>query len=90
MKVTKVSIRLFDSKRTKAFVTVEIEEGLVLTGLTVVKGKYGMFVSFPQYKGKDGNYYSYYYATGDFKDKLEAKILKAYEAESGKAEEDDD
>ena len=78
MKVTKINVRLFDSKRTKAFVTVEIDEDLVLTGLTVVKGKYGEFVSFPQYKGKDGNYYSLFYAKGDFKDELEKTILKKY------------
>lgn len=78
MKVTKINVRLFDSKRTKAFVTVEMDEDLVLTGLTVVKGQYGEFVSFPQYKGKDGNYYSWFYAKGDFKDELEKKILKKY------------
>ena len=78
MKVTKVTVRRFDSKRTKAFVTVEIDDDLVLTGLTIMNGQYGMFVSFPQYKGKDGNYYSWFYAKDEFKKKLEKKVLEAY------------
>lgn len=86
MKVTKITIKPFESTRTKAFVTVELDECMVLTGMTVVKGKYGNFVSMPQYKGKDGNYYSHYYPLGDWKEKLESKILKAYDAEMEKDE----
>ena len=35
--------------------------GITLYGLCISNGKYGEFISFPSYKGKDGKYYNHYY-----------------------------
>ena len=67
---TPMDVRDFEVKNVRV---VEGKNGdlvfltLVLNGVTVnncriANGKNGDFVSFPQYKGKDGNYYSYVYA----------------------------
>lgn len=54
--------------------SVELTEGLSLTFYRagIRKGKEGDFVSFPSYKGSDGNYYHYYYLplTDDLQDKV--------------------
>lgn len=36
--------------------------GVTINSCRVVEGKNGDFISFPSYKGKDGNYYDYVYA----------------------------
>ena len=46
------------------FVDLEIN-GVSIYGCRYVEGKNGDFISFPSYKGKDGNYYNYAYAKLD-------------------------
>ena len=36
----------------------ELDDTLVIKGLTLVEGNDGLFLSFPSKKGKDGNYYN--------------------------------
>lgn len=50
------------SSKTKAFIDIELDDTLVIKGLTLVKGKDGLFLSFPSTKGKDGNYYNSVYS----------------------------
>ena len=42
---------------TLAFFTLDVD-GVKIYNLTLVDGKYGVFVVFPRKKGKDGKYYS--------------------------------
>lgn len=51
--------------------------GITIYGMRVVEGKNGDFLSFPQQKGKDGNYYNICYAR--FSDKDQTDILAAIE-----------
>lgn len=60
-----------DSK-TKAFVDLELDNTLVIKGLTLVEGKNGLFLSFPSTKGKDGKYYNSIYSI----DKEWTKLLQ--------------
>ena len=53
--------------------------GVKLYGLKVVEGKNGDFVGFPSKKGKDGKYYSLFYAQFSAEDQKD--ILAAVEAE---------
>lgn len=50
------------SSKTKAFVDLELDETLVIKGLTLVDGENGLFLSFPSAKGKDGKYHNSVYS----------------------------
>lgn len=50
------------NSKTKAFVDLELDETLVIKGLTLVDGENGLFLSFPSTKGKDGKYYNSVYS----------------------------
>ena len=42
---------------TKAFADVRIADAILITGLRVVSGEKGLFVSLPRELGKDGKWY---------------------------------
>lgn len=50
------------NSKTKAFIDLELDNTLVIKGLTLVEGKNGLFLSFPSKKGKDGEYYNSVYS----------------------------
>lgn len=60
------------TSNTKAFVDLELDDTLVIKGLTLVEGKNGLFLSFPSKKGKDEKYYNLIYAL----DKEWAQLLQ--------------
>lgn len=60
---TKISCRHYNgNSKTKAFIDLELDDTLVIKGLTLVEGKDGLFLSFPSTKGKDGKYYNSVYS----------------------------
>ncbi|MDR3001636.1 MAG: SpoVG family protein [Fibromonadaceae bacterium] len=67
--------------KTKAFARVTINEQLQLTGLRVVDGVNGFFVSYPidpNYKGED--YHSIYYPLQrELRDHVEQCVLEKYQ-----------
>lgn len=50
------------NSKIKAFVNLNLDDTLIIKGLTLVEGKNGLFLSFPSKKGKDGNYYDSVYS----------------------------
>lgn len=50
------------NSKTKAFIDLELDNILVIKGLTLVEGKKGLFLSFPSTKGKDGKFYNSVYS----------------------------
>lgn len=69
----KISCRPYNgNSKTKAFIDLELDNTLVIKGLTLVEGKNGLFLSFPSTKGKDGKYYNSVYCL----DKEWTKILQ--------------
>ena len=85
--ITKVSVYTLNdtNSKTVALATVTISDCLVLTGLKIVKGKKGMFVSMPQRKlskpDKNGNEYAdiFFPVTHDFREELNNAILDEYD-----------
>lgn len=85
--ITNISVyNLNDTNsKTVALATVTIADCLVLTGLRIVKGKNGMFVSMPQRKlskpDKNGNEYAdiFFPVTHDFREELNNAILDEYD-----------
>lgn len=67
------------SSKTKAFVDLELDDTLVIKGLTLVEGKNGLFLSFPSTKGKDGKYYNSVYSLDkEWNETLQDACIKKY------------
>ena len=85
--ITNVSIYTLNdaNSKTVALATVTVADCLVLTGLRIVNGKKGMFVSMPQRKlskpDKNGNEYAdiFFPVTNGFREKLNNAVLDAYD-----------
>lgn len=60
------------NSKAKAFIDLELDNTLVIKGLTLVEGKKDLFLSFPSTKGKDGNFYNSIYSL----DKEWTKLLQ--------------
>ena len=84
--ITNVSVYTLNDSNSKtvALATVTIADCLVLTGLRIVNGKKGMFVSMPQRKlpkpDKNGNEYAdiFFPVTHGFREELNNSILDEY------------
>ena len=85
--ITNVSVYTLNDSNSKtvALATVTIADCLVLTGLRIVKGKKGMFVSMPQRKlskpDKNGNEYAdiFFPVTRDLREEFNDAVLDAYD-----------
>ena len=92
--ITNVSVYTLNdaNSKTVALATVTISDCLVLTGLRIVKGKKGMFVSMPQRKlskpDKNGNEYAdiFFPVTHDFREELNIAVLDEYDRAIDKEE----
>lgn len=100
MKPTKITVRKIPNPKGKvlAFVEIEFDELLVVRNLKIVNGNKGLFLAMPNTKGSDGKYYDDVYIVGsfddntpgqEFKNKLQAAVLKKWEGMSGGAAFDD-
>ena len=77
-------IRVFpveDGNGILANVSVTFGGVFVVTGLKIIEGKKGVFVSMPQYKYKGEWKDSCFPITGEFREELGTAVLEAYEAE---------
>ena len=74
-------IRVFpyeDGEGLLANVSVTFGGGFVVTGLKVIEGKKGAFVSMPQYKYKGEWKDSCFPITAEFREELSGAVLEAY------------
>ena len=78
-------VRVFPIENGKgilANVSVTFCDVFVVTGIKVLDGKKGAFVSMPQYKSKDGEWKdSCFPITADFREEICDAVLEAYEDE---------
>ena len=78
-------VRVFPIENGKgilANVSVTFGGVFVVTGIKVIDGKKGAFVSMPQYTSRDGEWKdSCFPITADFREELSEAVLEAYEAE---------
>ena len=92
--ITNISVYTLNdtNSKTVALATVTVADCLVLTGLRIVKGKKGLFVSMPQRKlskpDKNGNEYAdiFFPVTHDFREELNNAILDEYDRAIDKEE----
>lgn len=66
----------------KAFCDLQVAEMFLVTGVRVVEGKNGLFVSMPQEQGKDGNWYDTVLPLSkEVRQQVSEVVLSAYQAE---------
>ena len=74
--------RLDGEGTLRAFCDLEIGGQFLVKGIRVVEGKNGLFVSMPQEKGKDGNWYDTVLPLSkETRRHLSQVVLSAYQAE---------
>ena len=57
MKITDVKITKYERNNVKGFANVTLDDAIVITGISIIDGKNGLFISMPNAKGKDNNYH---------------------------------
>ena len=73
------NVRVVEGKNGDLVFLTLVLNGVTVNNCRIANSKNGDFVSFPQYKGKDGNYYSYVYAP--LSDEDTKNICEAVQAE---------
>ncbi|MCL2689977.1 MAG: septation regulator SpoVG [Chitinispirillia bacterium] len=89
MEITDVRIVLVASQeRLKAFASITLDSCFVVTGLRVISGPQGYFVSMPSRRRRDGSYQDILHPiNNEARKMIEDKILDAFEAEINKPRE---
>jgi len=81
MEITDVRIVLRNENMLKAFASFNIDNCLVVTGLKVIDGPNGYFVSMPSKRRRDGTYQDIFYPINNAARKMiENKVLDAFES----------
>lgn len=79
MVVTDVKVTKYEKNSLKAFATITIDKAFVVSGLTIIEGSKGLFVTMPQNKGKDGKYHdSVFPLTKELRTEISKSVLDAY------------
>jgi len=77
--------------KIRAMVSITIDECFVVTGLKIIEGSKGLFVSMPSRKTADGEYKDVCFpVTKDTREAMQEQILAAYITPSPKDEPIDD
>ena len=88
MNITEVKIRKYENNATKGFASITFDDALVVTGLTILEGNDGLFVSMPQSKGKDKDgkerWFDIVFPTSkEGRQAITDAVLEAYNKEAG-------
>jgi len=77
--ITDIKIFAFNGEgKTKAFVSLKYHD-IVLTGMKIVEGQNGLFVSMPSQKDKKGEYRDIYFpVTKEARQAINAAVLAQY------------
>jgi len=80
MNITDIKIKEVDWGKTEAVFTCVVDGWLLMTGLKIIGGAYGLFVGFPSQKGKDDKYRDICFPISkDHRREFTEKILAAYD-----------
>jgi len=85
--MAKLDVRVFpldnDNKdnRTRAFASLAVEDLIAIKGIRVVEGSKGLFVTMPQTRDQNDNYYDIAFPlTADLRKAVNKAILEEYKA----------
>lgn len=94
MQITNVKIINFEKDNLRAFVTVTLDSCFMLTGIKIMNGKNGIWVSMPQQKVKEDYKDIYFPITKEFREELIGAIMNEYNSKDATpkpdVEDDDD
>ena len=83
MKITEVRVYPLSNKDSnlKAFASITLDDAVCITGIRIVEGKNGVFMSMPQSKDNDGEYHDVAFPiTKDAREAIQDAVLDEYEA----------
>jgi|LGVF01.2.fsa_nt_gb stage V sporulation protein G len=83
MNITKIHVTKLDNATTLALATITFDDMFVITGLRIIKGSKGLFISFPSRKTNTGEYKDICYPiTKEAREDITDTVLaKYYETE---------
>ena len=83
MQITDVRIRKVEKEgKTKAVVSITIDEEFVVHDIKVIDGEKGLFIAMPSRKAADGEYRDIAHPiNSDTRNKIQQIILEKYESE---------
>lgn len=88
---SQIRVTPFEKDSLRALVTVKIADAFYLTGLRIIEGKNGLFVTMPSKKTGSGEYQDVFFpASKNVREQLQAGVLEAYNAELTKGSETED
>lgn len=64
--------------KTVAFFDIKTNDEIIIKGFRIINGSNGLFISSPDEKGKDGNYYEKVTLPKDIKNNLQKIALEEY------------
>lgn len=74
-----IRVTLTNKDSLKGMATVKVLDSIFLTGLRIIDGKKGLFVSMPSKKEPNGEYKDLFFpASKEIRDQLQAAILEVY------------
>ena len=83
MKITETRVYPLSNKDSnlKAFASITLDDAVCITGIRIVEGKMGLFVSMPQSKDNDGEYHDVAFPiTKEAREEIQDAVLDAYDA----------
>lgn len=82
MKITEIRINKVTKDNLRGFASITFDESLCVTGVRILEGKNGLFVSMPNSKGNDGKYYDIVFPLSkDGRKSLNDAVLEAFNKE---------
>lgn len=79
MEITEVVIRPVEDERLRAYVSMTLDDALVIKDIKIVEGKNGLFVSMPSRRRKNGKYQDIAHPINtDFRKEVETRIFDEY------------
>lgn len=83
MKITEVRVFMLENQEStlKAFASITIDDAVCITGIRIVEGKNGVFMSMPQSKDNEGEYHDVAFPiTKEAREAIQDAVLDKYDA----------
>jgi len=82
MQITELRIHNVENdEKLRAYVTVTLDECLVIHGVKIIEGQNGLFIAMPSKKSSNGSFKDIVHPiTTDFRNELQKKIIEEYNA----------
>lgn len=82
MKITDCKVTKYEKDNVKGFASITLDGCMLLSGMKIMNGKNGLFVTMPQQKYKDTWKDIFFPITKEFRQQLQDAILKEYNGQA--------